>query len=90
MKHPGAVPWLCEVDEIFHSQVHHVLNLFPVSFQDILQQAVDLQDLQAALGHPAAHFDTTKILMEIRREKSETFEKFTNNEDACSFGLKEY
>lgn len=67
MQHPGAVPWLCEVNEIFHSEVHHLLDLLLVSLQDVLQQAVDLQDLQAALGCPAAHFDPPEIL--FRREK---------------------
>lgn len=67
MQHPGAVPWLCEVNEIFHSEVHHLLDLLSVSLQDMLQQAVDLQDLQAAVGHHAAHSDLPEIL--IRREK---------------------
>lgn len=83
MKHTGAVLWLCEVDEIFHSVFYHILNLFPVSFQDVLQQAVDLQNFQAVLGHPAAHSDATKTLMEIRKEKSGTSERFTKNKDAC-------
>lgn len=56
MKHPCAVLWLSEIDEVFHPEVDHLLYLHLIPFMDALQQAVDLKDLQADLCCSATHY----------------------------------
>lgn len=55
MKHPSAVLWLSEIDEVFNAELHHLLYLHLIIFMDALQQAVDLTDLQGAFRYPATH-----------------------------------
>lgn len=58
MKHPGAILWLSEIDEVFHPKVHHLLYVHLIPFMDTLQQAVDLKDMQAAFCYPYIHCGT--------------------------------
>lgn len=55
VQRPRAVLWLRQIDEVLHPELHHLLDLQLVRLMDTLQQAVDLQDLQAALCYPATH-----------------------------------
>ena len=55
VQRPRAVLRLGQIDEVLHAELHHLLYLQLVALMDALQQAVDLQDLQAALCYPATH-----------------------------------
>lgn len=55
VKCPLSILWLCEIDEVFHPEVDHFLNLCLIVFMDVLQQAVDLQHLQAVVHLPSGH-----------------------------------
>lgn len=61
MKHPGAVTWLGEIDEVLNSKLQHLpyLNLIP--YVDPLQQSVDLTDLKATLCYSADHCGGTSV-----------------------------
>lgn len=68
MKHPCAILWLSEIDEVFHPEVHHLLYLHLIPFMDALQQAVDLKDLQAAHCYSACHHGVRQGLVEKEKK----------------------
>lgn len=61
MKHPGAITWLGEIDEVLNSKLQHLPDLNLIPYVDPLQQSVDLTDLKATLCYPADHCGGTSV-----------------------------
>lgn len=89
VKHPCAILWLCEIDEVFNAKVHHLLYLHLIPFMDTLQQAVDLKDLQAILCYPAGHYGIRQELVDAKEKGNRTYAGTHANDQGqkqlCSF-----